>query len=274
MSSKHETIVVSVDDDVGHIRLNRPNVLNALSTLLMKETTEALSALSCDKSVRAIVLSAEGRAFSSGFDLKESGTKKREGTADWKPVIEADFEFIMQFWECPKPTVAAVQGFCLAGGMELALACDMCVASENALFGEPEVRFGSGIVAMLMPWLTSPKFAKELLLTGNDRIPASRILQMGLINEVTPEGEQLARAVALAKQVATSSAFSVQLTKQALNRSYDIRGMRSALQGAVDTAIIIESALGPERAEFNRIRAEHGLRAAIEWRDKRFRAQF
>lgn len=271
MNDTYRTIITSVEGDVGHIRLNRPNVLNALNSVMMRETTEALAAMSADASVKAVVLSAEGRAFSAGFDLKESATKTREGPADWKPVIEADFEFIMQFWECSKPTISAVQGFCLAGGMELALACDMCVASENTIFGEPEVRFGSSIVAMVMPWLTSPKFAKELLLTGNDRIPASRILQMGLINEVTPDGEQVGRAMALANDVAASSAFSVQLTKQALNRSYDIRGMRSSLQGAVDTAIIIEAAMGPERAEFNRIRSEQGLRAAVEWREKRFR---
>lgn len=271
MSANLKTIQISVESGVGQIRMNRPHALNALNSELMAETSVALSALTRDPEVRAVVLSGEGRAFSAGFDLKESATKKREGVTDWLPVIEADFNFIMQFWDCKKPTISAVHGFCLAGGMELALACDMCVATENATFGEPEVRFGSGIVAMILPWMTNPKFAKELLLTGNDRVSASRIHHMGLINEVTADGKHVERALQLAAQVAASSAFSVQLTKQAINRSFDIRGMRQALLAAVETDVLIEAAMGPERIEFGRIRGEQGLKAAIEWRDSRFR---
>ena len=85
----------------------------------------------------------------------------------WRKVLETDFDFIMQFWDCPKPTIAAVHGFCLAGAFELALACDITVAAEGTRFGEPEARFGSGIIAMLLPWVTGPKQAKELLLTGS-----------------------------------------------------------------------------------------------------------
>jgi enoyl-CoA hydratase len=271
MLPNYSTIEASIEDGIGHIRLNRPKVLNAINSMLIDEVTEVLTMFNQDAGVRVIVLSANGTAFSAGFDMKESAEKNYTTTADFKAAIEADFDFIMQFWDSKKPTISAIQGYCLAGGMELALACDISVAADDAMFGEPEVRFGSGIVAMIVPWLTGPKFAKEILLTGNDRMPAARALSMGLINDVVPAGQQLDRAIALAGDIIAASAISVELSKRAINRSFDIRGMRQALLAAVDADIIIESIAGPERREFNRIRKEQGLKAAITWRDSRFR---
>lgn len=267
MSETYNTIIVTIKDRVGHIVLNRPQVLNALNSELVRDVTQALAALEADGSVRAIVLSGEGRAFSAGFDLKESEQKKYATTPEWRAVLEADFAFIMQFWNCRKPTVSAVHGYCLGGGLELAVACDITVAGEDALFGEPEVKFGSGIVALLVPWMVGPKFAKEMLLTGNDRIPAERVLQMGLINQVAPKGEHVALAMQIAGQIAAAAPLSVELTKRAINRGYDVRGMREALLLGLDMDVLIETSGGEDRKEFNRIRAESGLKAAIAWRD-------
>src|SRR5205814_9814834 len=114
-------------------------------------------------------------------------------TTLFRSVLETDFDFLAQFWDSLKPTIAAVHGFCLAGAFELALACDITVAAEDTRFGEPEVRFGSGIVALLLPWITGPKQAKELLLTGNDRISAERAMEIASVNRVVPDGEQLDR---------------------------------------------------------------------------------
>jgi enoyl-CoA hydratase len=255
---------------IGYIFLNRPRQLNALSSNLMREVTMALNAYAADPAVRAIVLAGDGTAFSAGFDLKESEERNSVTPREWQAVIEADFEFIMQFWNCQKPTIAAIHGYCLAGGLELAVSCDITVADSTTLLGEPEVRFGSGIVAMIIPWLIGPKLAKQILLTGNDRITAERAAAMGLINEVTAPGKHVDRATEIAKEIAASAALSVELTKRAINRSLDLRGMRDALLAAVETDIIIEASPGPERLEFNRIRREHGLKKAVEWRDSRF----
>lgn len=267
MSKAYNTIIVTVENRIGHIMLSRPRALNAFNGELVREVTEALSALEADDTVRAIVLSGEGRAFSAGFDLKESAEKKYSTTPEWRAVLEADFAFIMQFWNCRKPTISAVHGYCLGGGLELAVACDITVASEDALFGEPEVKFGSGIVAMLVPWMVGPKFAKEMLLTGNDRIPAERVLQMGLVNHVTPKGEHLALAMQIASQIAAAAPLSVELTKRAINRGYDVRGMRESLLLGLDIDVLIETSGGEDRKEFNRIRSEEGLKAALAWRD-------
>jgi len=255
---------------VGVLSFNRPDVLNAFNAALIGEVGRALDGFASDPAIHAIVVHGNGRAFSAGFDLKESAAKGALNSQQWRALIEADFDFIIQFWDCPKPTIAAVHGHCLAGAFELALACDITVAAAGTWFGEPEVRFGSGIVAMLLPWFTGPKQAKELLLTGNDRISAERALAIGIVNRVVPDGQQVDEALEIARMIAAAAPASVQMTKRAINRGYEIMGMRQALLAAVDIDIFIESSGGPERAEFNRIRKEQGLKAALAWRDARF----
>jgi enoyl-CoA hydratase len=176
----------------------------------------------------------------------------------------------MHFWDCPKPTLAAVHGFALAGGFEMALSCDITIAAEGTCFGEPEARFGSGIVALLLSWMTTPQLAKEMLLTGSDQIDAQRALAMGIVNRVVPLGTKLDTALQVARDIAAAAPRSVQLTKRAINRGYEIMGMRQALLAAVDTDVLIESGGGTERAEFIRLRREVGLKAALTWCDARF----
>ena len=138
------------------------------------------------------------------------------------------------------------------------------------MFGEPEVRFGTGIVAMLLPWITGPKQAKELLLTGDDRVSAEDALRMGIVNCVVPAGEALPKAKSMARKMVQSAAVSVQLTKQAINRSYEIMGLRQALLTSLDIDVEINATPSWEKREFARIRKEQGVKAAIAWRDARF----
>ena len=266
----YTTIETRTEGRIGILTFNRPRVLNAFDPTLIEETGRALAAFSEDPAVLAIVVNGNGRAFSAGFDLKASAAAGPLDPAGWRRALETDFAFIMQFWDCPKPTLAAVHGYCLAGAFELALACDITVAAEGTYFGEPEVRFGSGLVALLLPWMTGPKQAKELLLTGNDRMTAERALAIGIVNRLVPEGKALDEALAIARDITAAAPASVQMTKRAINRSYDIMGMRQALLQALETDILIEASGGPEREEFNRIRARDGLKAALAWRDARF----
>lgn len=269
MTQVFESILVSIEDGVGRIVLNRPNALNAINSTMMQEVGEALRKLELDNSVRAIVLSAEGRAFCAGFDFKDFGEREYDDVLDRSSNVDSAFDFVMQFWDCRKPTISAVHGYCVAGGMELALACDLTIASRDALFGEPEVRFGGGIVAMLVPWMVGPKHAKDILLTGDDRITADRAGAIGLLTEVVEEGHHVTRALQKARAIASASRLSVELTKQAINRGFDIRGMRAALQAAADIEMIIATSGTPERKEFSRIQKEKGLKEAISWRNSR-----
>jgi enoyl-CoA hydratase len=264
----YSAIRTRVEDRVAVLTFQRPDVLNAFNAALVEEVTEAMGEFSNDREVLAVVVHGDGRAFSAGFDIKGQPTTTIEST---RALLEKDLAFILQFWDCPKPVIAAVHGFCLAGAFEVALACDMTIAAEGTRFGEPEVRFGSGIVALLLPWMTTPKIAKELLLTGNDKIDARRAFEMGIINAVVPEGQHLDAATAAARTILAASPLAVQLTKRAINRSYEFAGMRQSLLAALDIDLIIESSDGAEKAEFNRLRRESGLKSALEWRDARFR---
>lgn len=261
---------VDVSDGIGHIKFNRPRQLNAFNNDLMRAAIAAVDQLNADTDVRVILVSGEGRAFSAGFDLKAASERQLEGRDDWRKQLELQFDFIMSFWNSPVPTIAVVHGYCLAGALEVSLACDMTVAAADAFFGEPEVRFGSGAVAMLFPWVTGPKQAKELLLTGEDRIPADRALQMGLINTVVPPEDLMSEALKLARKVARSSSHAVRRTKDAVNRSYDIMGLRQSLALGLDIDLDINATPTWEKQEFSRIRKEQGVKAAIAWRDARF----
>ena len=264
-------VLLRKEDNIGFITLNRPGTLNALNGALMAQVTEALAQFQADDDVRVIILSGEGRAFSSGFDLKEGVIANNTTLPQWRESTRKAFEFIMQFWNCPKPTIAAVHGFCLAGALELALSCDITVADDTTHVGEPEVRFGAGVVAMLLPWLIPPKIAKEFLLTGNDRIPVRRAYELGLVNDVVPEGRHLERAIEIARTISRCSPDAVLMTKRAINRGFEIAGMRAALEAGADAAMVIEATDSPEKVRFNQIILDEGLKAAVAWRDERFR---
>ena len=266
----YNTLAVEIDDRIAVLTFNRPKVLNAFDPELIDESMRALAALAADTTVSAIVVRGAGRAFSAGFDLKAgAATAGQRGPHEWRTALEADFEFIMQFWDCPKPTIAAVHGYCIGGAFELSLACDVTVAARSTRFGAPEVKFGSGAVALLLPWVAGAKAAKELLLTGDDQLSADRALALGIVNDVVPDGEEMGRALALARAMANAAPDAVRLTKLAINRTFEAMGLRAALASALELDIFIEASGGAERAEFDRLRREQGLGAALAWRDRR-----
>ena len=138
------------------ITLNRPDKLNAISQTMVAELNRALDEGERDEQVRVILVKGEGRAFSAGFDLEPGAADdltREEEVATLRKELRDDFDLIMRFWDSPKPTRAAVHGYCLGGAFELALACDLTLAARGCRLGEPEVKFGSGIVALLLPFL-------------------------------------------------------------------------------------------------------------------------
>jgi enoyl-CoA hydratase len=268
----YETILYETRGAIALVTLNRPQRLNAMNAAMLRELHLAMDAAEADAAVRAIVLGGAGAGFCSGFDLKEQAEAQPAGVAQWRGLLRRDFDAIMRFWHSPKPTISAVRGPCLAGGCELALACDITVAAEDAVFGEPELRFGAGIVVMLLPWLAGPKRAKQLLFTGDDKLKARRAEAMGLVNEVVPTGTELERALAIAGGLAVIDAMALRETKRAINRTYEIMGMGEALEAALDIDLQIEGEGTADKRQFMEIARRQGLRAAIAWRDARFAA--
>jgi len=261
------------DDGIAVIALNRPERLNAINRRMIAEVHEALDTVEADPALRVLVIHGEGRAFCSGFDLKDDAAAAPSGVTTWRRLLKQDFDFMTRFWDLAKPTIAAVHGYCLAGGCELAMACDITIAGEDAIFGEPELRFGSVVTALMMPWLVGPKRTKELLLTGEDRIPAAWAEKIGLINRTVPVGRHLDEALAVATKIARIDPDAVAMTKQAINRTFETMGLREALRANLDIAVQIENLETPERKTFQEITRREGLKAAIAWRDARFAAR-
>jgi enoyl-CoA hydratase/carnithine racemase len=269
------TLICETEGPLAWITLNRPEKLNAISQVMAAELNQALDQAQDDDQVRVIVLKGEGRAFSAGFDLEPHaapgaapGLAREEEIAALKRELRSDFDLIMRFWDCPKPTVAAIHGYCLGGALELALACDITIAARGCHLGEPEVKFGSGIVAMLLPALCGPKRAKELLLTGNDRVTAEQAEAWGLVNRVCDADWLVHETRALAREIARNDQLAVRLTKQAVNSMCEIPRMRDALEHALEIDLAIETTETEESRAFNEILKKEGARAAIAWRDR------
>lgn len=266
------TLSYEVDGGIGQLMLDRPERLNALGKMALEEINLAMDLAEEDPSVKAIVISGKGKAFSSGFDLKEQMNNRPEGAAAWREILARDFSTTMRFWDCPKPTIAAVHGSCLAGAFEIALACDITIASEDATFGEPELKFGAGIVTMLLPWMIGTKHAKEIILCGIDNIPAEEARRLGMVNRVVPIGKHLEEAIKVAQTIAVMDPELMKLTKIAINQSVEAMGLKGALQRALDIDHAIESKGSPDKRAFMDIAREDGLKAALVWRDQRFQS--
>ncbi|MER5619577.1 crotonase/enoyl-CoA hydratase family protein [Streptosporangium sp. NPDC002544] len=239
-----DEVLVEVNDGVAVITINRPKARNAINGKVARGVAAALDELEERKDVAAYVLTGAGGTFCSGMDLKSFVT------GDF-PVVEGrGFGGVV---ETPpkKPLIAAVEGYALAGGCELALACDIIIASEEAKFGLPEPK--RGLVAgaggvMRLPRRIPYHIAMEIALTG-DHFPASRLYEVGLVNHITPVGETLAKAVELAKRIAANAPMALAATKRVIVESADwsldemfkkqgeiinpVFGSKDAMEGAV-----------------------------------------
>jgi len=270
MAHTYETIRLARAGTVALLTLARPERLNAIDRRMLGELHEALDAVERDDDLRVVVVKGAGGNFSSGFDLKEQMEARPSGPQAWREILDRDFSTIMRFWHLRKPTIAAVQGYCLAGGCELALCCDITIAAEDAVFGEPELKFGAGIVVMILPWLVGPKRAKEIILTGADRIGAAEAARIGLINRVVPSAALESAALALARHIAIIDPELVQQTKRAINQSVETMGLVEALKAALDIDLAVEGKGSEDKRRFMEIARKEGLRKAIAWRDARF----
>lgn len=264
------TIIVETLGPILRLTLNRPDRTNALNQAMLGEIGQALDDAERNPAIRVVIVRGAGSAFSSGFDLKEQMERRPQGVDQWRGILRKDFDTIMRFWHFPRPTIAAVRGPCLAGACELALACDITIASDDAFFGEPELKFGAGIVSMILPWVVGPKIAKELIFTGEDRIPAARAREIGMVNRIVPASELDAAALTLAKHIAAIDPNLVKETKRAINRALESQNMLAALEEALAIDLAIEGAGSPDKAQFMEIARRDGLKAAIVWRDARF----
>jgi enoyl-CoA hydratase len=270
MSATDDELVLVASTPWGvRLTLNRPAKLNALSGPLVAALMTALDAAVADPEVRVIVLQGAGRAFSAGYDLTEEVEGGVDGPVQWRALLAADVAATLRILDCPKPVIAQIHGYALAGGLEIVMACDLVVAAEGTKVGEPEIRYGSAPVTLLMPYLIGQKATRELLLTG-DLIDASDAQRIGLVNRVVPADDLAAEVDALADRLARTPPEVMALTKQMLNRAMDAAGFRQAVEAGLDLGAIINAADTPEQREWDEIVKRDGLKAALAWRDRRY----
>src|SRR5438876_9559396 len=264
-------VTYTVDGRVGIVTLNRPEKLNAITPELKRLLIERLREADRDPATRVVVLRAEGRSFSAGYDIGPSPARaaRRGNALAWHQSLTDDVALEMTPWDMVKPVIASVQGHCLGGGCELVMMCDLTIAASDAPFGEPEIRFSNVGPALIMPFVIGLKRARELLYLG-DPIDAQTALQYGMVNRVVPRAELQAATLKFARRIALISPEALAGTKLAINRGAEAAGFRNAIRAGLDVLAPLYAARTDVGAKFDEIRDTEGLGAALRWRAAQF----
>ena len=251
---------------VGKVILNRPKVRNALNNELVTCFGDAIRRADADPDTNVIVLCAAGdKAFTAGFDLKESiGSPvidvpaRRENSLmelnNWRAI-----------WEAKKPVVASVQGYCIGGGVWMAFMSDLLIAADNAQFGEPELKYSYINDVLIEPWKMTMKRVNKMLIIV-DFISAQELERAGVVNFIVPADKLEEETMKLANRLADQPAESIRMLKYEVNKTYEIMGMRNAMDFAAEMFNLCRINQVQEQADFNKIVNEQGLKAALAWK--------
>ncbi|HZU75266.1 MAG TPA: crotonase/enoyl-CoA hydratase family protein [Dehalococcoidia bacterium] len=276
--SDYENILYEVERGRARITLNRPEKLNALSGALQQELNAVLREADNDTEVHCVILRGAGRAFSAGYDL--TGGPRRDGHTvpdprarggasieddAWR--LEQGQQLRMVIFDMHKPVIGQVHGYCLAGGTDLVLLCDIVIAAEDAQIGFPPVRAMGSPVAHMWTYLAGPQWAKRLLLTG-DSVSGAEAARIGLVLQAVPASELEATVEALADKMAMIDIDLLSANKRICNIALELMGARTVQRMAAE--MDARAHLAPSVREFGRISREQGLKAALEWRDAKF----
>ncbi len=268
--SVYQFIRYEVAEKIATITLNRPKQLNAMNAAVKGELKSAVAEATADKEVRVIVLTGAGKAFSAGNDMEDNYKYAPTTMDEWRTRLQGEIQFCLTFWDSPKPIIAAVNGFCLASASEMAMSCDITIAAESAVFGEPEVRQGSGPPMLLAPWIMGPKRAKEMLLTGN-MVDAKTAEKYGMVNHVVPDEKLMTFTYRMAQKIAAIDPFAIKISKHTINRAFDIMGFKTALQYNADLMSIVNNEDTEEIKWFKQTAEEKGFKEANRERLMKFK---
>jgi len=240
-----ECLICEKKENVTIIKLNRPKVLNAMNKRLWLDLQQALADTIDDEKIRVLIITGEGRAFSTGADLKDSKGRSLKAYRDYLVHLQEISRTIIRY---PKPTIAAVNGYALGSGYELALACDIRIAAQSAKFGSPEARVSSSVTGgamRLLQDLVGPGKARELLFTC-DYIDGKEAERIGLVNKTVPDDKLMEEAITMAEKIAANSLFSINLIKKGLNMANEA-SLETLMDYEVEACLATVSA--PERVE-------------------------
>jgi enoyl-CoA hydratase len=276
-----ETIIYEVERGRARITLNRPEKLNALSIQLQQELHEALWEADNDTRVHAVIIRANGRAFSAGYDLTPLASRRPSTEGDsytavyrgrrsfdddaWQ--LERAQRLRMVIFDMHKPVVAQVHGYCLAGGTDIALLCDVIIAAEDATIGFPPARAMGALPNNMWLYNCGPQWTKRLFLTG-DTITGAEAAKIGLVLKAVPASMLSAEVEGLVDRMAMIDTELLSANKRVVNLGLELMGARTMQRIASENDA--RAHLAPSVREFGRIAGEQGLKAALHWRDAKF----
>jgi enoyl-CoA hydratase/carnithine racemase len=257
----YKEIIFSVEGNIGIITLNRPNTINALSKMMIKEMIDALTKVSTDETIKVIIIRANGKHFCAGHNLSEM---VGDGVKEYKFIFDQCTQMMQLIHEIPQPVIAQVQGIATAAGCQLAAWCDLVIASEEAKFSTPGVKIGLFCTTPMVAVSRAigRKMAMEMLLTGRD-VPAREAKELGLVNKVVPLEELSARTGELAKKISEASRFALSVGKQGFYAQVDQTDDK-ALHYAKHT--IVMNCLAEDAQDG--IKAFLAKKPSVKWKDR------
>ena len=233
---EHEFIRYAIDDAIATITLNRPEAANAQNDVLLDQLDAAWTRAADDPDVKVIVLRAEGKHFSAGHDLNDRSNVPDKWTVErmYERESRRYLGYSLKWRNVPKPSIAAVQGVCIAGGLLLAWPCDLIVAADDASFSDPVAAMGIGGVEYHgHTWELGARLAKEILFTGR-AVSADEAKAIGMVNKVVPRADLDSATRELAATIATMHPFALRMAKRAVNQTLDVQGFTTAVQAVFD----------------------------------------
>ncbi|OGO03352.1 MAG: hypothetical protein A2Y91_00335 [Chloroflexi bacterium RBG_13_54_8] len=276
--ANYKNIIYEIKDNIGWVTLNRPDKLNAINDDMLRELDNMFELAEQDLDVKVLVIKGAGKAFSVGQDLSGVGTDEilppsPRRKLSSKTSLEAArrrnrrWEYIFNL--C-KPTIAQVHGNCLGAGLYLALACDLTIASDDAVFGDPSLRMGILPEFPLLAWLVGVKRTSAMLLCGK-QFTAREAEESGMINLAVPKGKLQAEVTNLAKGISLLHSDALAVAKDSINAAMEARGVGPAWELTSDVSLLMQQRTRrPGEFNFENARDKLGLKAAVEARDKPF----
>jgi enoyl-CoA hydratase/carnithine racemase len=257
---------------VGIVTLNRPEKLNALSMDMRLELERVLKEADEDPATSVIILNGAGRSFCVGFDVGGShpgGSPWRHDALKYHERLSTSMRTLMTPWTLRKPVIASVQGHALGGGCELSLFCDVTIAADTAVFGEPEALLSQVGPAFIMALVIGHKRARELIYLG-EKIDAATAMSYGIVNRVVPAATLEEATMKYAQRMTLIAPEVLAAAKLAISRGAEAQGFRSALNAGLDVCAPLYAATTEVGREFEERRARDGLKAALDWRKAQF----
>jgi enoyl-CoA hydratase len=254
-------VLIEKKGKVAYLILNRPEKLNALSFELLTELSQALDEMERDDGVSVLIIKGSGRAFSVGYDVGKY--KDAISVMDDRDNLERYTRLWLKIWEFPKPVIAQIHGYALAGGTQLAASCDFIITDKDAILGFPSLPLGGGFVGLYWHWHIGPQRAKLLDLTAGSRISGEEAVAYGFAAKCFPGDKLEEETLKIARSIARTPADILKLKKQAHNRMMDLQGFRTAVLFGPEQDAIIHTAKGIKlmREKIN----ELGLPDTIKW---------